>query len=208
METFLQSVIKGLGESTGWAVVVGLVGAFWQGIYIYSRDRSRDRQTQRESELQEKRFEQQSKLEKLRFEHELRRWREELATQLTLKNVDVRLAEYAQVWAHVSAVASHRMGDGEVTPELTQKLARQVHDWRYAKGGLLADEPTRHAAMEFQRALWAFDGRDESYQLIRSMRRHFRDALRADMGLGENALGDKIIDVAERIQKTRPITGT
>ena len=67
----------------------------------------------------------------------------------------------------------------------------------------MAEETTRDAAYTFQRALWGYDCSDEGYGRIRFARKLFRDALRADTGLGEDATGQTIYDTAEGRQKIR-----
>jgi hypothetical protein len=134
----------------------------------------------------------------LRFEHEKSRWREELTIQMTLKLLDVRLAEYAPIWTHVSTVARNMMDEGTLTPDLARELATKIKDWRYAKGGLLADEATRVSAYNLQQLLSKFDGKDDSFEHIHNARRQFRDALRADMGLSENARDTSIIDKVKK----------
>jgi hypothetical protein len=161
-----------------------------QLIYNHSREAFHDKQTTDELEFERQKFSHQKAMEELRQEHEQRRWREDFTIQMTLKLVDVRLTEYAPIWAHVSKVAKSVV----LTPALTQELAGQIRDWRYAKGGLLADEATRQAAVDFQEALWEFDGTPNSEKRLRDFRARFRDALRADVGMGENALRLRLID--------------
>ncbi len=75
--------------------------------------------------------------------------------------------------------------------------------WRYGKGGLLAEETTRDAAFALQTALWEYNGTEETYRRMRSARRIFRDALRADIGLGEDVRGQTIFEASEKRQKIR-----
>jgi len=198
---YVHSPTDALVKGTPWAVLVAAIGALWQIIYVHFHDRSNDRRAQAAADLEKQKFEYQRSIEELKFDYEQRRWREQLATELALKHVEVRLAEYASLWSQVEAVASHRMDRGEITPDVTRRLADVVKNWRYSTGGLLAEQTTRNAARTFQQALWNYDGTEESYQNMRKGRAILRDALRADMGVSEDIYGRSLIDVAEERQR-------
>jgi hypothetical protein len=195
----VETLIKG----TPLAVLIAAIGVLWQLVYTYNRDKVHERKSKRESDLEARKFEYQKAIEVQRFEYEKRRWREQLSLQLTLKHVDARLEEYAKAWSYVEGVAKHRLKDGGLTPEDTMRVATDIKNWRYSKGGLLAQETTRDAAYAFQRALWGYDGSNDAYWRIRFARKLFRDALRADAGIGENMAGETIFDAAEKMQKIK-----
>jgi hypothetical protein len=200
---FVRSLTDALAKGTPWAVLIAAVGALWQIIYVYSRDRSNDRRSKAAADLEGAKFEYQKSIEELKFSYEQRRWREQLATQLALKHVETRLTEYSSLWSRVEIVAKHRMNSGKLTPNLTQGLAEEVRRWRYSTGGLLAENTTRDAVYTFQQAVWDYDQTSESYKRIRAARRILRDALRSDMGVSEDMSGKSIIDVAAERQRIR-----
>lgn len=132
-KVLVDTLVKG----TPWAVLIAAIGAVWQLVYVYTRDKIRDRQAQHETELEEKkfqyqqsldkqRFEYQKNIESMKFEYEQRRWREQLGLQLALKHVDARLEEYAKAWSYIEAVAKHRMDDGGLSPEITKNVASHI----------------------------------------------------------------------------------
>jgi len=165
---FIDTLLTG----TPIAILAALVGILWQAIYTRSRDRLHDEQIKRELELERQKFEYQKQLEVIRFEYEQRRWREELAREITVKLVEARFSEYTEVWSFVESIsASHQMGG--LTTETTKALAEKIKHWRYSKGGLLAEETTRDVAYVFQTALWEYDGSKESYRRMRQARRIF-----------------------------------
>src|SRR5580704_17064566 len=106
---FVRSLTDALAKGTPWAVLIAAVGALWQIIYVYSRDRSNDRRSKAAADLEGAKFEYQKSIEELKFSYEQRRWREQLATQLALKHVETRLTEYSSLWSRVEIVAKHRM---------------------------------------------------------------------------------------------------
>jgi hypothetical protein len=204
-KTLVEALIKGVP----WAVFIAAIGAVWQLLYVYTRDKARDKENQLKHTLEAAKFENQKSiesekfkyqkaLETLRFEYEQRKWREQLAMQLALKHVEARLTEYPQIWSEVKAATRHNRQGGSLTPELAKRSASAVESWRYSSGGLLAEETTRDAALAFQTALWKYDGSPETYHAIRQARRLLRAALRADMGLGEDALGQSIFDATAK----------
>lgn len=195
----MRDFLKGIP----WAVLIASVGAVWQLIYAYIRDRSRDKEEERRHEFERAKFENQKALELIRFEYEQRKWREQLATQISLKHVDARLSEYAQLWGLVRVVARHMKESASLTPENAKQTAAKVEAWRYATGGLLAEEITRDAALAFQASLWHYDGSLEKYQRIRRARELLRAALRSDLGIGEDSSGQTIFDAAEKRQKIK-----
>ncbi len=194
-KSFTDTLIHG----TPIAVLVATVGVLWQTAYALLRDRAHDKQAQRELQLEERKFDHQRKLEDLKFEYEQQRWREQLARELTMKLVDARLDEYSRVWSYVRGVAQSERRKGAFTVDVAKDLAGKVQEWRFSKGGLLAEETTRSAAMAFQTALWEFDGSNAAYSQIRRARLILRDAIRADMGL----TGDIFQRAEERFQKVR-----
>jgi hypothetical protein len=213
---FIDSLLTG----TPVAILVALVGIVWQGIYVRSRDKSHDEQATRELRLEDKKFEQQRKIEELKFQLEDRRfthqkeiekmrfnydqlrWREDLAHDIALKHVEVRLEEYSKAWAYIEGVARNKLDTGTLTKETTREIAQKIKTWRYSRGGLLAEEITRDAAYALQKALWEYNGEKTSYHRIRNARTIFRNALRADMGIGEIA-GQTIYQLTEERQKIR-----
>src|SRR5512145_218169 len=170
---FIESLLTG----TPVAILAALVGMVWQAFYVRSRDRFHDEQMRRELELERRKFEHQKELETLHFEYEQRRWREELARNVTTTIVEARIEEFSKIWAELECIAAHRFGDDKLTPEITQKLAQQIKSWRYTKGGLLAESTTRDAAFALQAALSEFDGSKKTYTSMRLARSVFRDAL-------------------------------
>jgi hypothetical protein len=194
LKTFLNTLIHG----TPFAILAAAVGVLWQAAYVLSRDRIHDKQARRELNLEQQKFEHQRKLEDLRFQYEQRRWREQLACDLTVKLVEARLDEYSKVWSYVEGVSRSQHHIGAFTAEAAKSIAEKIKLWRYSKGGLLAEETTRSAAMAFQKALFSYDGSDAAYRRVRKGRFLFRDAIRADMGLT-----DDIFQIAEKRQKVR-----
>lgn len=199
----LKTFLEILKQGTPFAILVGFVGLLWQYGYSVLRDRVHDKQTQRELALERQKFEHQRTMEELKFEYEQRQWREMLGRDLMLKLVDARLEEYSRAWAYVEGVARHRAKAGTFTPETARSIADQIKAWRYSKGGLLAEETTRSAALTFQTALYAYDGSGGAYERVRRGRFLFRDALRADMGL----TGDIYQRTEERFQKVQQELG-
>jgi len=193
-KTFIDTLLTG----TPIAILAAIVGVLLQAMYVLSRDRIHDRQAERELKLEQQKFEHQKELEKMKFEYEQRQWREQLAREITVRLVEARLDEYSKVWSFAEGVAKNQHEKGALTPKATKAIARKIKRWRYSKGGLLAEEITRDAAFEFQRALWEYDGSVEAYTRIRRARNIFRDAIRADTGLSE-----AIYQVTEARQKVR-----
>lgn len=202
--------IDTLLEGTPTAILVALVGIVWQGIYIYGRDKARDQQFEQQRQLEElkfqledRRFKHQKELEDLRFQYEQRRWREELAREITMKHVEARVDENSRAWSYTEGFAQHTLDGEKLTTATAQEIAAKIKQWRYSKGGLLAEETTRDAAYALQKALWEYsDKKDDAYRRIRRARLIFRNSLRADMGLGEVA-GQSIYEVAEARHKIR-----
>ncbi len=201
-------LVETLVKGSPWAVMIAAIGVIWQLVYAYTRDKSNDREASLKRGLETEKFEYQKAIEDskfkhqrdmegLRFEYEQRRWREQLALQLVQKQVDARLAEYPELWYHVGAVANHNAETNSLTTESAKNISSAVENWRYSKGGLLAEETTREAAVAFQAALWEYDGSAGGFTRIRDARRLLRAALRADMGLGEDAQGHSIFHVTE-----------
>lgn len=206
----MTDIMKGIP----WAVLVAAVGTVWQLVYAYIKDRSREKEEERKLALEQakfeneklietKKFEHQKALEMIRFEYEKRKWREGLATELSLKHVDARLTEYAQLWSCVRVAARHKLQAKSLTPEIAKDTATAVETWRYSSGGLLAEEITRDAALAFQTALWHYDASEEGYRRIRQARGLLHAALRSDLGLGEDSAGQTIFDATERRQKIK-----
>jgi len=179
---FIDALLSG----TPIAILAALVGIIWQGIYTLSRDKTNARQIDRAR-----------KLEKHKFRLETTRGSEQLANNITLKLLDVKLSEYEKVWALVSSVSHSNKRAGNITPENTKNIARKVQEWRYSKGGLVADDSTRHVAHYFQRALWEYDGSEYAYARVRESRNLLRNALRADMGLDQL---QKVIDDLNKLK--------
>jgi|GEM_PF-3267612 len=207
---FIDTLLTG----TPIAILAALVGIVWQAIYVHSRDKLHDEQVKRELDIEQKkfdaqleidkqRFEHQKQLEILRFQYEQKRWREELAREITLRLVEARIKENSEVWIWVKSIALHQLQDGKWPLDHTKTLAQKIKEWRYGKGGLLAEEVTRDVAFTFQTALWEYNGSQENYKRIRQIRRIFREALRADMGMGENIRGQTIYETAEKHQKIK-----
>ena len=197
-----QLVIDAFLTGTPVAILVALVGIVWQAIYTHSRDKAHDEQVKRELKLEDQKFNHQQEIEKLKFGYEQLRWREELAREIALKHVEVRLEEYTKAWSYIEEIARNQLDTGKLTPETTKEIAQQIKNWRYSKGGLIAEEITRDAAFALQRALWEYDGSKVAYSRVRRARKIFRDALRADTGIGEVA-GQSIIILTEGRQKIR-----
>jgi hypothetical protein len=208
-----KPLVEALIKGAPWAVFIAAIRTIWQLLYAHSRDKAKDKEDQAKQALEtakfenqkfieSKKFEYQKALETLRFEYEQRKWREQLAIQLALKHVDLRLREYPLIWSQVKVAARH-MQANSLTPELARSTASAVESWRYSSGGLLAEETTRDAALAFQTALWDYNGSTESFDRIRQARRLLRAALRADMGLGEDILGESIFDATAKRHKIK-----
>jgi hypothetical protein len=197
LKLFVDTLLTG----TPLAILIAIVGIVWQSIYVRSRDKFHDEQARRELELEREKFAHEQEIEKLKFEYEQRRWLEKLARDITLRLVESRLDEYSQMWSYVQSVARHQLSTDSFTPETSKAVAQKVKSWRYAKGGLLAEETTRSAVYAFQTALWEYDGTNDAYQRVRSARRILRDSLRADIGLGEDKTGQTIYERTQKRQK-------
>lgn len=192
VKLFVDTLSKGAPIAT---FVAGLA-VLWDLVHTLLRERSQDKQAKRELALEVQKFNHQQQLEEKKFEYEKSRWREQLGREITVRLVEVRLDEYSQVWSHVQGIAVSKRRELDV--QSTKKIAERIHQWRYSKGGLLAEEITRDAAYVLQEALWDYDGSDIVWRRIRNARHIFRDAIRADIGLTE-----AIFQVTEDRQKVR-----
>jgi hypothetical protein len=183
------------GESAALAVYVALIGVLWQIVYAIVKDRLARKDAAERFRLESEKFASQSKLDLARFEHERGlenqkfeydklKWRETLSLEVAKRLLDARLEAYPPIWELVRAVARHTQRSDELHPDRCKALAQDVETWRYGKGGLLAEDTTRDAALALQSALWEYDGSPEGYRKVRLARRLVRKALRADMGLG------------------------
>jgi hypothetical protein len=177
------------------AIFIALIGVIWQLIYAHTRDKFNDKEAVLKRDLETAKFEYQREIEHIKFEYDHRKWKEQLALQLAQKHVDARLSEYPSMWTIVRGVAKHNHETNNLTSEASRAIATEVETWRYSKGGLLAEETTRDAALAFQKALWDYDGSKEMFSSIRHARRLLRASLRADMGLGEDSYGQSIYDL-------------
>jgi hypothetical protein len=203
----LKVFLDTLSTGTPIAILVAFVGISLQYAHTAMRERANDRQKDREFELneqkfqhqqqlEEKKFEYDKRLEEKKFEYEQSRWREQLGREITVRLVEVRLEEYSRVWSNVMGIAkSERAG---LTPQSAKEIARQIREWRYSKGGLLAEENARDAAYALQKVLFRYDGSDGDWRHVRDARKIFRNAIRADMGLSE-----AIYEITQERQKVR-----
>jgi hypothetical protein len=183
-----------------------LIGFYATNVYNKRQRVADDRRKDQAIELEKEKLNAQIEIEKVKFGYEQGKWRESLGNEITLRHLESRLVEYSSIWSRIEAVASHRMAAGELTQVLTRELADYVKKWRYSTGGLLAEPTTRDAAYAFQQAVWDYNGTKESHRRIRSARRILRDALRADMGVGQNSFGKSLIDVAAERQRRSDLT--
>src|SRR5688572_25708834 len=119
---FIDALLTG----TPVAILAALVGIVWQAMYTRRRDKVHDEQVQRELKLEDQKFKHQQEIEKMKFGYEQLRWREELAREIALKHVEVRLEEYAKVWSYVEGVARNQLEKGKLTPEATKAIAQQI----------------------------------------------------------------------------------
>jgi hypothetical protein len=200
-----KPIVDALIKSAPTAVYVALVGILWQIVYAIVKDRLARKEALEKLKLETERFAFQSKAETLRFEHqrtlekekfeyEKLKWREQLSLELAKRHLDARLKTYPPLWGLVRAVARHSERSGALTPDESKALAKEIEAWRYSKGGLLAEETTRDAALALQSALWKYNSTSEGFVKIRRARRLVRASLRADMGLGANSEGENIFD--------------
>jgi len=130
MEDALK-ILESLKDGTPVAILVVVVGVVWQIAYAIIRDRIQNRQAQRELMLQQRKFEQQGKLEEQKFAYEQRRWREQLGHDLTVKLVDARLEEYSRIWSCVESVARHQQKTLALSEQAALDLAEKIKSWRY-----------------------------------------------------------------------------
>jgi hypothetical protein len=198
----METLIK-LLEGTPWAISVAVIGVVWQYVYKILRDKINDKVTAQKQKLENEKFENQGKIEKLRYDYERSKWREQLALQLVQKHIDARLSEYSKLWNLAQRVAKHTVEYSSLNETITRSIALEVEVWRYSKGGLLAEETTREAALEFQTALWEYDKSENAYKRIRKARNLIRLALRADMGLGNDIDGRSIFDITSDRQEVK-----
>jgi hypothetical protein len=194
---FIDAILTG----TPLAILAAAVGVIWQMLYTRSRDRLQESQIDQELRLAEQQFKNGKRLEKIKFEYEQRQWREGLAQELTVRLFEARVDNYVEIWRGIEVLSTSKKD--KLTPEAARKLAEKIQSWRYAKGGFLAENTTRDAAYLLQKALWQYDTSSRSYKQLRKVRRLFRDALRADLGLGEYATGQTIYDKTSARQKIR-----
>lgn len=204
----IDSVLK----SAPWAILFAVVGVIWQLVYIYHRDKTRDKQKQIELDLakgknelekglESEKFKHQKAIEMLRFQYEQLRWKEQFLIQSNMKLIDARIEEYSKLWQELQPIAIHRKKDGKLTNEVARNVANSIMQWRYAKGGLLDSDNARTAAHILQTKLWHYDDSDAEYAMIREARKEVRYAIRSDMGLGTTLEGEHILDVAEKHAK-------
>lgn len=106
-----------------------------------------------------------------------------------------------KIWSQVESIASHRLQAGELSRESGQLLAENIKKWRYSKAGLIAEETTRDAAMALQKAAWEYDRSAPAYRRMRQARALFRNAMRADLAVGENVQGLTIYEITEQRSK-------
>lgn len=189
-----KPIVDALIKDAPFAAYVALIGIVWQVLYALSKDWLARRESAQKAALEQRRFEHQEKLEKLKLDYELKRWREHVTLEFAKRQLDARLAEYPALWALAQVTAKHNQGSTKMTPEKCRQVSDQIELWRYGKGGLLAEEETRDAAIALQAALWNFDGTTQAFQRVRDARRLVRQALRADMGLGNNLTGATIYE--------------
>jgi hypothetical protein len=194
-EPFVDALLTG----TPLAILAAAVGVIWQIVYTRSRDRLQEAQVERELRLQEQRFEHEKNLERIRFEYEQRRWREGLAQELTVQLFRERVDGFVEIWREIEVLSTSKKEN--LTPEAARELADEIQTWRYAKGGLLAEDTTRNAAYLLQTALWRYTASHESYVQMRRARNLLRNALRADLGLGEDVTGRTIYEKTGARQK-------
>ena len=195
----MQFILDLIARGIPWAAL----GAILQAGYIYFRNRSSDKRLAAAADLENRKFKHQARIERLRFGYEQRRWREQFATQLALKHVETRLAEYSSLWSKVQLIAKNQSSEATFTQEAARELAGVVQSWRYSTGGLLAEETTRDVAYAFQRALWRYNTTPGTYRNVRLARRILRDALRSDIGVSEAMSGKSIIDIVAERQKLK-----
>jgi hypothetical protein len=193
-----------LRTGTPIAVLVTLVGYVWQGLYTHNRNKLQDAQQERTLALQDaqhnrtlalerEKFKHQKDLESQRFEYEKDRWREELGREMMIKLLDERVTAYADLWGLIEFASSSNKERDKAT---ARHIAGEVREWRYGKGNLLAEDITRDAVYEFQKALWSYDPDYEpSYQKMRDARKLVLRSLRADLGLGKNVSGETIYEI-------------
>lgn len=218
-----KPIVDAMIKGAPTAAYVALIGIIWQAFYAlvkdyFARKEAVDKlrlesekfafQSKIESEkfafqskIEAQRFDHQRALEQQKFEYEKLKWREQLALELAKRHLDARLDSYSQLWALVRAVARHTERSGKLTQEQCKQIATDIEAWRYSKGGLLAEETTRDAAIALQSALWQYDLTSEGFVKIRQARRLVRAALRADMGLGANSEGQDIFDATAARQR-------
>ena len=207
-----KPIVDALIKDAPTAVYVALIGIIWQIVYALVKDYLARKDALEKLKLETERFTFQSKAEALRFEHqralekqkfeyEKLKWREQLSLELAKRHLDARLDAYPPLWSHVRVVARHTERSGTLTPDQCKSIATEIEAWRYGKGGLLAEETTRDAAMTLQSALWQYDSTPESFVRVRQARRLVRAALRADMGLGANSEGQDIFDASAARQR-------
>ena len=91
-----------------------------------------------------------------------------------------RLEAYAVVWKTFGALS--RKAVEPLDPPKAVLVARELNDWLYAAGGLIADQATRGALLEVRNACLTFEGKGVSENL-----EHLRDKamqrLREDLTL-------------------------
>ena len=188
-----KSFVDMLLSGTPIAILAALVGVIWQLLYTYSRDKLNDEQVKRQLTLEQKKFEYQKDIERLRFEYEQRRWREELGRDITLKLMELRIQEYTELWKGLLDISFA----SEITTESAKKIASQLRDWRYKRGEILSEQLTADTVIALQKALWEYDESPESHKRVRDLRLVLLRSLRTDIGLGKNISGQTIYQIVE-----------
>lgn len=212
-----KPIVQALINGAPTAVYVALVGIIWQIVYALVKDYLARKEASAKLKLESEKFAFQSKVETLRFQHqrnlegqkfayEKLKWREVLALELAKRHLDARLEAYPPLWNLVRAVARHTERSGDLTPDQCKDIAKEIEAWRYSKGGLLAEDTTRDAALVLQSALWRYDKTSSAFDRVRQARRLVRAALRADMGLGANSEGLTIFDDTAARQRIAELT--
>jgi len=110
------------------------------------------------------------------------RWAEQLKQTYATEILRVRLDEYPKLGAMLMNLG--RDYGKTLTPEQVRKLAREINEWAYGRGGLCAEPDTRSAVFILRETLECYAEKKETFDKVREWRQLTINLLRRDLDLG------------------------